>query len=903
MRKEPILFLLFAAYIGWQFSGMLSDKARGSRARVKEKEYIAANLPNVDLAIADTARDVVFERDLFAPPSPTSPLPLLPVSLPPLEPLTALSPPTSWGPAAASYGQLLRQPAKPENAEEVPGLFAIGNAVEEEEAAEAVSEDLDVEDLPDDPEARAARIAGFKKQFDWIYVGGIKFGRILNEDRYSLNPDDQPAIDFLELDPATGAPKFGQSVVYEADRWDEFGLVDSPHTTVEVGYASFPDPLPTSQFDAALSFSERCLLMRNETPRALEVAADLFRRAQAINTQDSPRPRLGLARTMELSFQLEDAFAAYEDLLKSGHEANPVVHARLGDLYATLRMVDEAEASYREALRMGRTDWEARMRFGQFLASQGRHAESLEHLKEAVLREPKAPVDKPWRVRIRMAYAGALLQAGRADDAFDTFKTAVSADQANEVGLRPMAEAGQLSAARLASQQAAKDYLAEAAARTAIPGGSFDVLIAEGLFAMDGGQWDVAAEALQLAVAADPFRASEALRALSRLAEITGNPEDAVAFANDALEANPLDPWTLYQIGRLASASGDDGDARAAYRAALDLELDFVPALERMASLMQEAGEHEAAERYYQRAVTIEPESALLWSLRGWNALSLDELDISQSSFEEARRLAPALASARAGLAWWRYASGDTEESIILLGEIVDDRRAVGEEDPVVRYANQTAEAIKDNDGKEVFRDRFDRADGRVGNGWTLDQGFGPLADLVKGHVEIKGVHDRGGRTRVFRALPPDRFIAFSAELTLGADAKGTRVGLFIASERRRSGGVSEVQAEVSISRSRDGDLQVRVLKAATDEDAVQRTVNGPQWPIGEPINIAIEKTGDDLESRFTLYVDGEPVAGNLEADRLTASRQPVHFGVFVEGDSGRQADLSIDNARVVRRK
>ena len=30
---------------------------------------------------------------------------------------------------------------------------------------------------------------------------------------------------------------------------------------------------------SALSFAERCLLLRNETPRALEVAAELFRRA------------------------------------------------------------------------------------------------------------------------------------------------------------------------------------------------------------------------------------------------------------------------------------------------------------------------------------------------------------------------------------------------------------------------------------------------------------------------------------------------------------------------------------------------------------------------------------------------------------------------------------------------
>ncbi|MFT6108416.1 MAG: tetratricopeptide (TPR) repeat protein [Planctomycetota bacterium] len=901
MRKEPIVFLVFAAFIGWKFSGMLSDQDRPSRNKTTRKEYVNADLPDVGLALADTSRATDFERDLFAPPSATSPLAKLPVSLPPFEPLSALAAPTGWGPAPRYYGRFLREPVRPENASDEPGLFALGDANDVDADVEGSAEILSLEELPDDPDARAARIAGFKSQFDWIYTNKFRFGRILNEDRYTLDAANDPEIEFLELDPATGAPMFGASVPYPADRYDEFGLVDSPLTVVEVGFAKFGDPLLETRMDAALAFAERCLLLRNETPRALEVAAELFRRAESVNTQDSARPRLGLARTMELGFLLQEAFTVYEELLAEGHGANPVVHARLGTLYSILRMDGAARASLEEALRIGRTNWEARLRFGEFLSANGHYEEALEHLREAVLREPKAPEDKPWRVEIRIANASALLAAGRADEAFDAFATAVSADQADEVGRKAEAEAGQLSAARLSGKAAAKEFLASAEAGAA--DGSFDVLLAQGLLAMDQGRWDESAQALALAANSDPFRAFEAMRAQSRLAEITGNPEDAATFANDALAAFPSDPWTLFQLGRLSEADGDDGQARSAYRAALDLELDFAPALERMAALMHEAGEHESAERYYDRAVSIEPDSAAVWSRRGWNALSLDQLELARTSFDEARRIKPAMASARAGLAWWNYASGETEEAITLFGEIVDDRRAVGDADIVVRYANETADAIKDNDAKEVFLDRFDRASGRIGNGWAFDQGFGPLADLSEGQVEISGIQDRGGRTRVFRSLPPDRFIAFSAEITVSAEAKGTRVGLFIAAERVRSGGATEVQSEITISRSRDGDLQVRVLKAATDEESVQRTVNGPAWPIGEPINVAIERNGDDLDASFTVYVDGEPVASGLEADRLTASRTPVNFGVFTEGESGRRAALTFDNVRVVRRK
>ena len=56
-------------------------------------------------------------------------------------------------------------------------------------------------------------------------------------------------------------------------------------------------------------------------------------------------------------------------------------------------------------------------------------------------------------------------------------------------------------------------------------------------------------------------------------------------------------------------------------------------------------------------------------------------------------------------------------------------------------------------------------------------------------------------------------------------------------------------------------------------------------------------------ERTFTIYIDGEPVATNVECDRLTSSRQPINFGAFVGGEAGRRADLFMDDARVVRRR
>ena len=904
MRKEPIVFLIFAAFVGWKFNAMLSDSGSGRRStRVKPKEYVSLQAPDVDLALADRERSLTLDRDLFSPPSPTSSLPPLGVVLPPLEAMSALAPPTGWGPIPALYGEFLRRPERPASASAVPGLFdsvAGGGAGMESESAP--SAELTTK-LSDDPEARAAQIAGLKKEYDWIYTNKFEFGRILNENRYELPDLDDPELVFLPVNPATGSPLYRTPITYEPGRVDEFGLVENALTEVEVGLARFGDPLQPGEFESALQFADSCLLKRNETPRALEVAETLYQRAQQINLQDDARPRMGLATCYQLGFRFEDAYDTYRSLLESGHETNASIHARLGVLLGQLRMKDAAEASFREGLRIERTNWEARYWYGRFLVREGRTLEALEHLQEAVRREPKAPEERAMRVRIRLAYAGALLGAGKMDESVAAFGTALSADAANEVGLQAVAAAGSLSAMRFTDDASSLMGAGFGGGDGAPVEGGFDVLLAAGLYAMDAGEFEVAAQTLGLALDADPFRRFEALRAMSRLAEISGNREEAVTFADEALRAAPGDPWTLYQRGRLYEEDGDEFEARAAYRAALEVELDLVPALERMGALLQAAGDHTGAERYYERALAVEKGSAALWSRRGWNALQAEDLGRAEICFGEARRLSPALASARAGIAWWNYASGDSAEAITLFSEIVDDRRAAGDEDAVTVYATAQGARIVDHESKEVWLDRFDRAPGRVGNGWVLDQGFGPLVDIRDEGIAIEGQNDRGGRTRAFRSLPPDRFLAFSCVLTVGPKAKGTRAGVFISSERARPGGEAQVTAEVVVCRNRDGLIEARVQKSPTDEEATFKQLVGPEWPIGEPIRVEIERVGDDLDATFTIYIDGEPVATNVECDRLTSSRQPINFGVFVGGEAGRRADLMMDDARVVRRR
>ena len=226
-------------------------------------------------------------------------------------------------------------------------------------------------ELPDDPEARAARIAGLKQQYDWIYTNGYQFGRILNEDRYRIEFSPEEPLLFTPVNPATGVPLYPKPIEYGPDRVREWGLVENSLTGIELGSPPSATPCPRRSSTTRFA-SPRRLRLRNETPRALEVAEELFRRAQAINTQDDVGPRLGLARCYELGFRLEEAYRTYQSLLDDGFDTSAVVHSRFGSLLAKLRLDGDAEESFREGLRVERANWEGRWRYGRFLMERGR---------------------------------------------------------------------------------------------------------------------------------------------------------------------------------------------------------------------------------------------------------------------------------------------------------------------------------------------------------------------------------------------------------------------------------------------------------------------------------------------------------------------------------------------------
>ncbi len=891
LKTEVVVFALFAAWVAWQISD--SDSAptemRGSRGGSKKTDstvYESVPTPNLAAALPPADRDDYFSRDLFAPPSDTAPLPPLQLILPPIEALPALASPTAYGPGPRA-AHLLRTPLA---LARVPGLFD-GDL---QGSVDAVLDGGITDPLDMTAEQRAARIEALKRMHDWVVdQGRLKFGQIRNKGRFDLARLNEPVL-FVEIDPGTGLEIFPDQdpLALERDRVTEFGLADTPENFIELGSREFELPLGHGDIESVLAFAERCVELRNETPRALEVAEQMYLAVAQASDTDVRAP-LGLARCFELGFRFDDAFTAYKEMTAGPFKTEAAPWARLGDLLARFRLFARAEENFQRALTVRSTSWEARWRYGRFLLDRDRVDEALDHLVEASKREP-TDGDLRWaRVAIRADLGACLLELGRVDEAYGRCEQARNANPGDDRGL-----AGMYSAAIF--QEDAEPVDLTSAGEDG-PDASFDLLIALGLQGIHQQEWRIARRYLERAAVADPFRAWMAWRSLSWLAERTGHPEEAYSFIERAYLSEPTDPWTLYQLGRLLAAQNDLPGAMTAFKAALDQDLDFADALIGLARLHQLAGEHEAAERYYERALTVASDQAVVHSLRGYNHFQLGDAGAAGEDFDQAVAMNENLASARIGQAWWFYANGDSGEALTRFGGAIDARRNEPEDDPYRAYAVEAIARIQEHEGKEVWTDRFDRI-GSIANDWGLDEGDGVISSLRDGEVWLEGQFDKSGKGRVYQTLPAERFLSIEAMVTIH-EGQDTRVNLFVTKEQDGRTGEVRVQSMVSIRRnSGDGNVQaVFIRKGQHDPEVID--LQGQVWPIGQPVLLRIETNGSTTDARMSLFMDDLPLLQRVEVKGMGRSQTPIRLGVSVEGQAGRSAKVSIDDVSVVRRK
>ena len=927
MRQERLVFIaalgLAAATLLGASDQERARRERGSGSQGAELERFAAPAWPASGAAgseraAPSAATAPRARGLFSPPRDTRPLDPLAFEAPPLAPLRQLAPPGPDGPEARDFaGLLAREPLRLD----LPELYADeGNPPTE--AAPALSSPFaganSFSDL--DPTERLEAQEAFRAQYDWLRTEAeLLFGQIVDGDRFSLPLPSRAGdpIRFVQIDPFSGLQRFpGQPpIAYDRSRVVEFGFANTPANDLEARFRALPDPLTPGSYAGALELAGEALGLRLEVPRATQIAAEIYRRAQVAKPLD-PAPQIGLALTLEAARDYAGALAEIEALC-ARYPASADVFVALGELQARFLDPAAAEASLRRAVSAERASFRAHLALGRLLYRQGRFGAARDSFRQALANAPAALEARQQRLEARLWLARAELADGDLAAAAENFAGALQTAPDSA-----WAQAGLLECARLGAAGTDLGAAAGLSAGAALAGtsggqgGGAELALARGLWLLDlralpGAEQGpapalllAAAKAeLESALAADPLATARPLAALSFLAERAGQDGPALDYATRALQADPRDPWVLYQRGRLLRLREDFSGARAHFEAALARESDFEDALAELGELCLASEDYGSAERYFERAAELAQRRsgarADLVARRGFARLYGQAFRDARALFEAALALDAGLDEARAGLAWCEYRLGAVEEGLIQLRALDDARRSLGEEDPLRRWALAQIARIEDHRSKDVWSDRFEYT--RIGNGWQVDEAAGPTAKLVQGQLVLAGTFRQAGEVRFWREYAASEFVALDADLRIAASST-VRAGLFVAREVARPSGV-QVQAKAALARARDGTTQVLGQDATRGESTWQdlSRVDFP-FPSDRPVHVRIERISAGREETVNILLDGVPVLSGRALGSLGRGNAPLKVGVFAEGETGRQVELTLDDVEITRR-
>jgi len=156
-------------------------------------------------------------------------------------------------------------------------------------------------------------------------------------------------------------------------------------------------------------------------------------------------------------------------------------------------------------------------------------------------------------------------------------------------------------------------------------------------------------ELARLAVDVDPH--SKTLGALAAVLLESGRPREALAVTRRAAAYDTGDPYIHLRRSQGWRALCDPAAERLALRAALALDPDGVPALERLARRLRDAGRFDEAVDAYERLLGIEPEhldpgrrhviEQALWSAEDHRSNTLRELANTYVAWSESLAMVP----------------------------------------------------------------------------------------------------------------------------------------------------------------------------------------------------------------------------------------------------------------------
>jgi Flp pilus assembly protein TadD len=305
--------------------------------------------------------------------------------------------------------------------------------------------------------------------------------------------------------------------------------------------------------------------------------------------------------------------------------------ALCGLSWLTLRQIatwSDTETLFKHAIAVTRDNWLMRKELGVFFALNGRYAEAIDHLGEALRLRPSYA-----EVHANLGYA--LLAAGRIEEAESRLHQALALDRGH---LRARLDLG--SALERGGKVAEAQTQLEEALRLA-------PLSDEARFRLAGfhsRQGDI--DAVERHLAGHP----EARSRLADLLASQGRSDEAEHHYREALRLQPDDPETCNGLGVVLARRGDFEGAAAAFSRAVAMRAGFAEAHYNLGKVLDREGKTVEAIEHYRKAIASDPTLSEARNNLGVDLILMGAPEQGLAEIREAIRLDPDNRDARANL-------------------------------------------------------------------------------------------------------------------------------------------------------------------------------------------------------------------------------------------------------------
>ena len=352
--------------------------------------------------------------------------------------------------------------------------------------------------------------------------------------------------------------------------------------------------------------------------------------------------------------RLEEAEAIYRELIAAGSE-DPLVLGNLGAICGMTGRLDELIGWLRQALDRQPAYPEAQLNLAMALEQQGRLAEAIASYERVVQLRPHDA--EAWNHLGR-----AQLRHGEAGDALTSLGRALSLKPDWPEAVRRLDRA--LEAAIDAGDTPPAPPAAVVAAGSEAPASQQPQAWNEfGIALRRQGNLPAAIAAYRKALNLDPGQAATHFN-LGNALKDRGDQEEAIAAYRLAVQAHPDHFRAWNNLGTILHERGDHAGAVEAYEAALRIQPAYPTGLSNLGNTLNRMGEREPALTAFNRALALQPDYPAAHNNLGTLWQEEGDLAAATAAYGRALELRPDYPEAHYNLGTVRHEQGALEEAL-----------------------------------------------------------------------------------------------------------------------------------------------------------------------------------------------------------------------------------------------